>query len=191
MINCNSIGAVMKHDPGGKSKPPWPEGSKVKAKLSDCDRYRYELSEIWNKDRTLVMFLMMNPSVAGIEHADPTLIRTGRYARAWGYGGQLVGNIHAYRLTDSRLMGTVEEPVGPKNDATLLHMAKRAEIVVIAYGLPPKPLRARAADVVEMLATIAKLKYLALTKDGTPRHPGRLASTLVPLDFPPTQLGMR
>jgi hypothetical protein len=178
----------MKHDPGGKSKPPWPEGSKVRAKFSDCERYRYGLSEIWDKDLPLVMFLMMNPSVAGIEHADPTLIRTGRYARTWGYGGQLVGNIHAYRLTDSTLLATAEEPVGPKNDITLLHMAKKAKIVVLAYGLPPKPLRARAATVVEMLAATSKLKYLALTKDGIPKHPGRLARTLVPLDFSPTKL---
>lgn len=177
----------MTYDPGGKSKPRWPKDSKVTAKFSDCERYRYGLSEIWDKDFPLVMFLMMNPSVAGVEHADPTLIRTGRYARAWGYGGQLVGNVHAYRLTDSKLLAGAVEPVGPKNDATLLHMAKKAEIVVLAYGLPPKPLRARAATVVEMLAATAKLKYLALTNDGTPKHPGRLARTLVPLDYPLTK----
>lgn len=188
MVSGNIIGAIMKHDPGGKSKPPWPKGSKVDAKFSDCGRYRYALSEIWDRDLPLVMFLMMNPSVAGIEHADPTLIRTGRYARAWGYGGQLVGNIHAYRLTESKLLAKVQEPVGPKNDATLLHMAKKAEIVVLAYGLPPMPLRARAATVVQMLGATVKLKYLALTKDGTPKHPGRLSRTLVPLDFPLAKL---
>ena len=42
------------------------------------------------------------PFGSGVEHADPTLIKTGKYARAWGYGGQLVGNVHAYRVTDSR-----------------------------------------------------------------------------------------
>jgi hypothetical protein len=176
----------MTHDPGGKSKPPWPISSMVKAEFSSCDRYRYRLSEIWDENLPLVMFVMMNPSVAGIEHADPTLIRTGNFARTWGYGGQLVGNIHAYRLTDSKRLATVDEPVGSENDATLLDMAKDAEIVVLGYGLPPKPLRARAATVVEMLRPSSKLKHLALTKDGTPRHPLRLGSTLVPLDFPPT-----
>ena len=85
----------MHHDPGGKHKPQWPSGSVVQAQFSGCGRYRYSLSEVWDTNRALVMFLLMNPSVAGVEHADPTLIKTGKYARAWGYGGQLVGNVHA------------------------------------------------------------------------------------------------
>ena len=83
----------MTHDPGGRRKPRWPPDSVVTAEFSDCERYRYCLSEVWETGRPLVMFLMMNPSVAGPEHADPTLIKTGKYARAWGYGGQLVGNV--------------------------------------------------------------------------------------------------
>jgi hypothetical protein len=173
----------MEHDPGGKKKPRWPPDSVVKAKFSECGRYRYGLSEIWKKGRPLVMFLMMNPSVAGLDHADPTLIKTGKYARAWGYGGQLVGNVHAYRVTDRDRLVKAGDPVGPKNDATLLHMAKQAEIVVLAYGLPPKPLRPRAAIVVDILRDKFSLKYLALTKNGTPRHPLYLRGDLWPLDF--------
>lgn len=173
----------MKHDPGGKKKPNWPSDSVVHAKFSDCERYRYGLSEIWESGRPLVMFLMMNPSVAGRVHADPTLIKTGKYARAWGYGGQLVGNVHAYRVTDSNLLVEAEDPVGPKNDTTLLDMAREAEIVVLAYGLLPIPLRPRAATVVEMLRGKFPLKYLQLTKSGTPRHPLYLNKELRPLDF--------
>ena len=133
----------MTHDPGGRRKPRWPPDSVVTAEFSDCERFRYSLSEVWETGRPLVMFLMMNPSVAGPEHADPTLIKTGKYARAWGYGGQLVGNVHAYRVTDSGLLVEAEDPVGPKNDAVLLRMARRAAVVVLAFGLPPKPLRPR------------------------------------------------
>ena len=116
----------MTHDPGGRRKPRWPPDSVVTAEFSECERFRYSLSEVWETERPLVMFLMMNPSVAGPEHADPTLIKTGKYARAWGYGGQLVGNVHAYRVTDSGLLVEAEDPVGPKNDAALLRMARRA-----------------------------------------------------------------
>lgn len=136
----------------------------------------------------MVMFLLMNPSVAGIEHADPTLIKCGKFARAWGYGGQLVGNVHAYRITDSNLLIHAEDPVGPENDASLLSMARRADMVVLAYGLPPKPLRLRAAKVVESLSGNVQLKYLRLTKDGTPGHPLYLPGRLVPLDYVPTDV---
>lgn len=174
------------HDPGGRSKPKWPAGSVISARFGgprDC--YRYELMEIWGKGR-LAMFLMMNPSVASLAHADPTLIRTGAFARRWGYGGQLIANVHAYRITDSKLLAGVADPVGPDNDAAILSMASRADIVVLAYGLPPNPLRARAAVVVDMLRSARRrLTYLALSKDGTPQHPLYLPRDLVPLDYPP------
>jgi hypothetical protein len=133
------------------------------------------------------MWLMMNPSVAGIEHADPTLIRTGTFARRWGYSGQWIANVHAYRITDSKLLAGVADPAGPDNGAAILAMAYRAAIVVLAYGLPPKPLRARAAGVVAMLVANGladKLTYLALSKDGTPGHPLYLRGDLVPLSWP-------
>lgn len=175
---------VMKHDAGGKRKPKWPEDSVVTPKFSECMRYRYGLAEIWDEGLPQVMFLMMNPSVADSEHADPTLIKTGKFARRWGYGGQLVGNVHGYRVTKSKLLASVEDPVGPRNDAILLQMARKAEVVVLAYGLPPKALRPRARQVIEVLRGNAQLKYLRLTKDGTPEHPLYLPPELIPLDFP-------
>ncbi len=130
-----------------------------------------------------VMFLMMNPSVAGIEHADPTLIKTGKFARAWGCGGQLVGNVHAYRVTDSKQLIQAQDPVGPDNDAALLRMARQSAFVVLAFGLPPKPLRPRATLVVDMLKGTVPLKYLRLTQNGTPSHPLYLPSGLTPREF--------
>lgn len=174
----------QQHDPGGRSKPRWPAGSRVTAHFSECGLYRYELNETWDASLPLVMWCLMNPSVAGIEHADPTLIRTGGFARKWGYGGQLVGNVHAYRVTDSKRLIEATDPVGPENDAVLLALAARASIVVLAYGLPPKPLQARAKTVVAMLAASgAKLTYLRLANGGTPIHPLYLPGTLVPIDY--------
>ena len=171
------------HDPGGKSKPRWPAGSVVTAQFhgpGNC--YRTELAETWDSTRRPVMFLMMNPSVAGIEHADPTLIRTGNYARKWRFGGQLVGNIHDYRITDSKLLAGIREPCSDVNDGAIFRMAEHAMFVVLAYGLPPKPLRARADRIVSMLAERRyDLRYLALTKGGTPKHPLYLPGDLHPL----------
>lgn len=149
--------------------------------------YRYALGEVWNADLPMVMFLMMNPSVASIAHADPTLIKSGKFARAWGYGGQLVGNVHAYRVTNSKLLADSRDPVGPGNDAALLKKADRAEVVVLAYGLPPKPLRPRARAVTKLLGERSRLKVLRLTVDGTPRHPLYLPSHLLPMDYIPAQ----
>ena len=172
------------HDPGGKSKPRWPADSKVTARFSTCNRYRYTLEEIWDPERPLVMWLLMNPSVAGLDHADPTLRRTGEFSRKWGYGGQLVGNVHAYRVTAQKRLLEIDDAAGPENDAALVGMAQRTGRVMLAYGQPPKPLRARSAHVVELLrATGAKLFALRLAKDGSPFHPLYLPGATLPSPF--------
>jgi len=162
-------------------RPPWPVDSVVNAVFSPCGRYRYELREVWDPTGPLVLWLLMNPSTACPTHGDPTLRRTGTFARAWSYGGQLVGNVHAYRATDKRRLLEVEDPIGPKNDEIILAMAKEARTIILAYGQPPKALRARGAEVVNLLRNHPGLCHLKLAKDGTPIHPLYLPSTLRPI----------
>jgi hypothetical protein len=176
MLNSNNL----KHDAGGKVRPAWPADSHVSAAFSDCQKYRYQLREIWDDSKPLVMWLLMNPSVACIDYADPTLIRTGKFARSWGYGGQLVANVHAYRATDKNRLLEVTDPIGPKNDEIILQMSNEAKIVVLAFGQPPKKLRSRGNNVVNMLRHHVGLCHLRLSKDGTPAHPLYLPSNLTP-----------
>lgn len=173
--------ATAKHDPGGKSHLDWPSDSIVKASFSDgAEKYRYELSEIWDQSKPLVLWILMNPSVACLDYADPTLRKTGTFARTWGYGGQLIGNVHAYRATNKKRLLEVDDPVGPENDTAILHMAAEAETVVLAYGQPPKALRSRGAEVVALLRHHPGLCHLRLAQDGTPVHPLYLPSSLLP-----------
>jgi hypothetical protein len=186
MMETDLLGQVP-HDPGGRSKPRWPAGSVIKSRfggVNDC--YRYELTETWDTSLPAVMFLMMNPSVAGVEHADPTLIKTGKFARSWGFGSQIIANIHAYRATDStQLAGAGVEPIGPDNDRTILHLAGQAKLIVLAYGQPkPKALRARGPRVAAMLRESGfEMTCLRLSKDLTPYHPLYLADALVPIAY--------
>lgn len=184
----NDLFPDTRHDAGGRSKPRWPAGSQVTARFGGpADCYRYELAEVWDTEKPAVMWLLMNPSVASVAHADPTLIRTGNFARAWGYGGQFIGNVHAYRATDATRLLQVEHPAGPDNDEALLAMAHRAVMVVLAYGQPPRPLRARADGVVGMLQRKGvRLAYLARSKDGTPKHPLYLPAHLTPQEWEAT-----
>jgi hypothetical protein len=122
--------------------------------------------------------------VASAAHADPTLIRTGNFARTWGYGGQLVGNMHAYRATDNARLLESADPVGPGNDTAILAMAARSAMVVLAYGQPPASLRSRNAEVVALLRRAgARLTYLRLSKGGTPYHPLYLPATATPQEY--------
>ncbi|MTJ93912.1 MAG: DUF1643 domain-containing protein [Desulfovibrio sp.] len=183
--NFDLFGSAGAHDPGGKTRLRWPAGSLVTSRFSDCGLYRYELSEIWDPRKPLIMWLLMNPSVADTQFRDPTLAKTGKYSFAWGYGGQLIGNVHAYRATNSRQLLSVEDPIGPENDSALDTMASRASIVVLAYGKPPNvALRARGPAVAARLqANGAKLFVLGVSDDGAPKHPLYLADSLQPLPW--------
>lgn len=177
------------HNPGGKSKPKWPKDSKISATFSRCGKYRYQLKEIWDPDKPLVLWLLMNPSVACVEYSDPTLRRTGMFSRSWGYGGQLVGNILAYRSTNKMGLLKVDDPIGPKNNEMILKMAKKAEMIVLAYGQPPKKLQGRGKETRELLRDHPNLCYLKLSKDGTPVHPLYLPSNLKPSIYSNNSIG--
>ena len=174
---------VQKHDAGGKVRPAWPADSKISAEFSDCQKYRYQLREIWDESKPLVLWLLMNPSVACTDYSDPTLRKTGKFSRTWGFGGQLVGNVHAYRATDKSRLLEVNDPVGPKNNQMILEMAAQAKTIVLAYGQPPQALRARGQELVSLLRHHPDLCHLRLAQDGTPVHPLYLPSTLRPIRY--------
>lgn len=174
----------LRHDPGGKSRSAWPADSEVTSVFSDCGQYRYELAEIWDQGKPLVLWILMNPSVACLDYSDPTLRKTGTFSRRWGYGGQLIANVHAYRATDkNRLLG-VDDPVGPDNDESIMRMAGQAKTIILAYGQPPERLRSRGQMVVDLLINHPGLSYLKLAKDGiTPVHPLYLPADIAPKPY--------
>lgn len=139
------------------------------AEISPCGTYRYALRRTWNPARPAVLFVMLNPSTADAEHDDRTIGRCVGFARAWGYGGLLVGNLFAYRATRPRDLRAVAEPVGPENDQWLEVLAREAGAVVAAWGNDGR-LRARDAHVLQLLDA-ARCLCLKRTKAGAPWHP--------------------
>jgi hypothetical protein len=124
------------------------------------------------------MFIMMNPSTADLEVNDRSVAKCERFARRWDYGGIYVGNTFAYRATDKKRLRGIPDPVGPENEKHLIAMAKRAGIVIFAYGQPGDR---RLQDLGQLLVKNlvknlidkgVKPHVLKLSKDGTtPCHP--------------------
>jgi hypothetical protein len=161
--------------------------------LSGCGTYRYQLWRGWDPDVRPALFIGMNPSTADAEQDDPTIRRCIRFARDWGYGGLLMGNLFAYRATDPRALPSSDPmPDGElachwhgrararANDEHLLLMAKRAGIVIAAWGAITMPKGwERQPDRVGEL--IPGMHALGLTKDGHPRHPLYVKASARPL----------
>ncbi|TRD22243.1 DUF1643 domain-containing protein [Palleronia caenipelagi] len=147
---------------------------------SDCERYRYSLTRIWDPIGDVVLFIMLNPSTATEVQNDPTVERCERRARALGFGGFRVCNIFAWRDTDPRLMRAAADPVGPENNAAITEGCHWADRIVCAWGTHGAHLE-RGPEVERLVrATGHHLYHLGLTKDGHPKHPLYISYTEQP-----------
>jgi len=179
------------HDPGGKTMialPLWVRGAAVFG--GPGDMYRYQLSRVWNEQLPVLLMIGMNPSTANPNFDDPTIYKGRRYAVDWGFGTLLMGNVFAYRATDQKRLRELPDPVGPENDVGIVAMAERADMILFAYGSPHRTLRYRGLQVARMLAEkhVNKMRVLALSKDGIPKHPLYLKGTLKPVLWcPPSE----
>ena len=151
------------------------------AEISGCGRYRYRLGRQWDESRPAVMFVMFNPSTADEYSDDSTVNRCIDYARGWGYGGLLVGNLFAFRSTKREALRRCDDPVGPDNDGALLDMAQNAARVIAAWGIDGA-FQQRNEAVLRLLPV--QFYALKRTQNGHPNHPSRLPSGLTPFPFP-------
>ena len=90
-------------------------GMKKHAVISHDDKYRYQLSRIWDEEKPMVLFIMLNPSTADADVDDPTIRRVVNFAKSWGYGGVFVGNLYAFRSTDPKVLRYIDDPIGEEN----------------------------------------------------------------------------
>ena len=154
------------------------------ALISDCKKYRYILSRIWDSSLPSVTFLMLNPSTADADKDDPTIRRCINYAKAWGFGHLDVVNLFAYRATDPKKLLESDDPIGEMNIYSIYTACKTGEYTVCAWGnssIVDKLLR-KFPDY-KPLKDVENLKFLEMSKDGTPKHPLYLPKNLKPFDF--------
>jgi len=141
------------------------------ALYSDCERYRYALTRVWDASGPRLLFIMLNPSKATERQNDPTVERCERRARVLGYGALRVMNIFAWRETDPKQLRRAADPVGQKNDALLLEGLSWADRVIAGWGVHGDHL-GRGPEVEALLRGAGgDLFCLGLSKAGHPRHP--------------------
>ena len=141
------------------------------AVYSDCERYRYLLTRVWDPGGTRALFVMLNPSTATEVQNDPTVERCERRARTLGFGAFRVCNIFAWRDTDPRAMRRAADPVGPANDTAIAESCLWADMIVCAWGTHGAHLARGPAVERLMRGTGRPLHHLGLTAGGHPKHP--------------------
>ena len=148
------------------------------AVISPCRKYRYQLSRVWDKDLPLVVFLMLNPSTADEQDDDNTIRRCIGFARSWGYGGLLVGNLFGYRASDASELFNNSVAIGVDNQQWLIDMTI-GRTVICSWGAHPLAVD-QARKILPIINGNCNISHLGLTKDGHPKHPLYLHSSCQP-----------
>ncbi len=156
-----------------------------RAHFSQDGVYRYSLERDFlplEPDSKRVVFIMLNPSTANAEAADPTVRRCMVYTRKWGYKRLCVVNIFALRSTDPMKLTRHPDPIGPENDFQILSAVESAELIICAWGEWGK-LMGRGQEIIRLLQSSHQLSVLKLNASGQPAHPLYLSGELVPTAY--------
>lgn len=141
--------------------------------ISEDNKYRYQLSRIWDQSKPRILFIMLNPSTADAKQDDPTIRRVISFAKSWGYGGIHVGNLFAYRCTDPKGLKHALNPIGENNINHIQKLVGQVDKVIYAWGnnnIEPTWLR----DIVQTPYCID------VSKKNIPKHPLYLKGDLQP-----------
>ena len=142
---------------------------KKSAEISPDGMFRYSLERTWDEGKPTVLFICLNPSTADAVEDDATVRRMVSFARQFGGGRLLVGNLFAFRSKNRNDLLKADDPVGPENDKYLDKLIKSADIVVAAWGNFGSYL-ARSSQFKENFKDY-NIRCLALNKTGEPTHP--------------------
>ncbi len=151
------------------------------ADVSECGKYRYSLSRIWDDSKPWLCWIMLNPSTADADVDDPTIRRCMGFAKQWGHGGIRVVNLFAFRSPYPNALHDADDPIGPMNNDAIIEATFQTR-TICAWGTNGSIMQ-RNLEVLDLLKAV-KLECLAKTKYGHPQHPLYVKADVVPILFP-------
>lgn len=159
----------------------------------NADRtHRFAWWRRWANEGLLVA-IMLNPSTADENVADPTITRVVNFAKDWGLGGVEVVNAFSLRSTDPEVLHVhastgALDPFGTlRNADTDAHIAaaiERAEILMVGWGvhLMKRPMLYRVREL-RTIVDDRPAHAWDVTKHGAPKHPLYVHSDAMPVRY--------
>jgi len=135
------------------------------AKFSDCGKYRFWLSRIWENRLPKLMLIGLNPSTANAETDDPTIRSIIRIVGYNGFGGFYMTNLFPY-ITPKPSELDRSDKMLDYNDHILMRLRIGIPNICFCWG---------TFDVLGRDKVIKELfphaSCLGMNKDGSPKHP--------------------
>lgn len=169
------------------TEPVQIEGVGGSAVFSPDGRHRYRLDRWWDgapsDDSRRVVFVMLNPSVAGAHDDDPTIRKCIGFAKRNGFNWLSVVNLFSLVATQTTDLAATDERITPFTDGFVTAAAADAKRVVLAWGAPPRSIEEQHRfRTIRTLAALCRPETtpappfycLGKTSAGYPRHPSRL-----------------
>ena len=147
--------------------------------------YRYALTRVWDLDKPVVAWVCLNPSTATADTDDPTVRKIRGFSERWGFGAFVLVNLFPLRATSPKDLFAVtpRQRMGPcsfLNSKSIEGAFLDARDVVFAWGANGFHPQAHVHKL-GLLHGLEKVRpagrrfwHLGLTRDGEPRHPGRI-----------------
>lgn len=167
--------------------------TKQNAILSPDKKHRYFLSRIWNDkpDKKIVLFIMLNPSMADQNIDDPTIRRIKSFSVNWGYDGVFVVNLNSYITSNPLHLISVDALKEAKfhyekNFAQIKEAMQMecVKLIVCAYGNNQYIQEIRIKEIYKIADELKiDLHCIKQNKDGSPAHPLYLKSDLKPIIY--------
>ena len=156
------------------------------AAFSECGLYRWSLTRKISYKQNKLLFIGLNPSIAGKQLNDPTTNRIINFSKEWGYGRLLMINLFARITKDPVQLKNYPNPVGDKNDIEIFLRMQcwandRSWHLWLGWGSKGKFMN-RNQEVISLIRkfyieTFQRFKnvdgplVVGLTKQGDPIHP--------------------
>jgi hypothetical protein len=139
--------------------------------FSECGKYRYVLSRIWNRNAPLVQCIGLNPSTANAEDDDPTIKSLTRILTNAGFGGFHMTNLFALISPYPEDLRSCPDPL-KLNDTYLFPLMLTVDTVIVCWG-NFKQAEYRKKTV---LKKINHAQCFGQNANGSPKHPLYLKS---------------
>jgi len=149
-------------------------------------QYRHILGRRVSAGNSVVVWGMLNPSIAGAVKNDPTVTRVIGFTRDMGKAIALVVNVSDYIATQSTDLVDVGAPVSTLWAPFIMAAVKRADIVICGWGANGRKLPARVDAFLHVVRThfAGPLHCLRITeKTRQPEHPLMLPAALRPVVY--------
>lgn len=143
----------------------------VSATISQCGRYRYDLTRETGDGAGSVLWVMLNPSTADATEDDPTIRKCVGFTRRWGFRRLKVVNLFALRATDPAELRAVDDALDSENIRVLLAEATAHDRIVFAWGGGLKHAKGKVWIAEYAARIFHDAQCFGVNADGTPKHP--------------------